>query len=393
MATNEFDKTKPATSGTDASADLRNNFLSLAQGGDLLNVYASTPNDKKVHWKAANRVYIGGAMLAIASGELNMANFNSYVATDGYWAKALLNINFSGEKDVRIGTQSQWSGETTMPNIPSSEIPIATVNFQRNGSSINNIANTNINDMRPMVMVDAYNATNATNAINTRNIRNVSRNLIVKNNTTNPNYQVDIDADEIILQDSSGVPYRATAVDLTANITVNGVNGLDTGSEAANTFYYIWIIYNGTTVAGLLSTSATSPTMPTGYTYKAGGWGIYNDSNPNFSTIYQQGNKTRSDIPTSLNVTTTALTINVLTVPVTAKIVNFIVRPTWASNFSIFIHPIGTFPYAAYFAATVQSSSLYIQGDCIMDTPQTVYMSVSVAAGNSFDFLITGWEY
>lgn len=155
MSVNEFDSAKPATSGTDSSADLRNNFLSLSQGADLLNVYASTPNDKKVHWKAANRVYIGGAMLAIASGELNMANFNSYVATDGYWAKALLNINFSGEKDVRIGTQSQWSGETTMPNIPSSEIPIATVNFQRNGSSINNIANTNINDMRPMVMVDA----------------------------------------------------------------------------------------------------------------------------------------------------------------------------------------------------------------------------------------------
>ena len=65
-----------------------------------------------------------------------------------------------------------------------------------------------------------------------------------------------------MLQDSSGVPYRATAVNLTVDITVSGVNGLDTGSEAASTWYYIWVIYNGTTVAGLLSTSATAPTMP-----------------------------------------------------------------------------------------------------------------------------------
>ncbi|MBZ0296086.1 MAG: hypothetical protein K8L99_26235 [Anaerolineae bacterium] len=49
-----------------------------------------------------------------------------------------------------------------------------------------------------------------------------------------------------------------------------GANGLDSGSLSANTWYYVWLIQNLETfnVRGLLSTSPTSPTMPTGYTLK-----------------------------------------------------------------------------------------------------------------------------
>lgn len=57
---------------------------------------------------------------------------------------------------------------------------------------------------------------------------------------------------------------------ITVDITASGANGLDTGAEAADTWYYLWLIFNPTTevVAGLLSTSPTSPTMPSGYTKK-----------------------------------------------------------------------------------------------------------------------------
>ena len=46
--------------------------------------------------------------------------------------------------------------------------------------------------------------------------------------------------------------------------------GLDTGSVAADTWYYIWIIYRSDTQVTdvLFSTSATSPTMPANYDYK-----------------------------------------------------------------------------------------------------------------------------
>lgn len=57
---------------------------------------------------------------------------------------------------------------------------------------------------------------------------------------------------------------------ITVDITASGVNGLDTGSESSDTWYYIYVIYNPTTdtTAGLLSVSSSSPTMPSGYTKK-----------------------------------------------------------------------------------------------------------------------------
>jgi hypothetical protein len=74
------------------------------------------------------------------------------------------------------------------------------------------------------------------------------------------------------------------ASQLTADITTGGANGLDTGSEASNTWYSIWTIWNPTssTAAALLSLSATSPTMPSGYTKKRlVGW-VKNGSTGNF---------------------------------------------------------------------------------------------------------------
>jgi hypothetical protein len=122
-------------------------------------------------------------------------------------------------------------------------------------------------------------------------IRDKYRNLDIIPNSTNPTYQVDIDIDEIILQDSSNVPYRADSVNLTADITASGANGLDTGSEAASTWYYIWVIWNGTTVAALLSTSSTAPTMPGSYTFKALVGAVYNNSGSDFDDFQQHDNR------------------------------------------------------------------------------------------------------
>lgn len=67
----------------------------------------------------------------------------------------------------------------------------------------------------------------------------------------------------------------ATLISFTSNqavaLTTSGANGLDTGSEAGNTWYYLWAIRKSSdgTVGGLLSTSRTSPTMPSGYDQKA----------------------------------------------------------------------------------------------------------------------------
>ena len=75
-----------------------------------------------------------------------------------------------------------------------------------------------------------------------------------------------------------------SAVPIDVNITNSGVNGLDTGSETASTWYYIWLIFNPTTktYAGLLSINSSSPTMPSGYTKKRRVGVIRNDASSNF---------------------------------------------------------------------------------------------------------------
>lgn len=77
----------------------------------------------------------------------------------------------------------------------------------------------------------------------------------------------------------------------TVNITVSGVGGLDTGSEVADTWYYIFIIGDTTLVNDtdvLMSASATAPTMPAGYDVKRLIGAIRNDDSQDFYDYYTQ---------------------------------------------------------------------------------------------------------
>lgn len=97
------------------------------------------------------------------------------------------------------------------------------------------------------------------------------RNL--KASATGANALIAVTADEIVVRNSSGDPALLAGVSLSIDSAASGVNGLDTGAVASNTWYAIWVIWNGTTVAGLLSLSGTAPTMPSGYTHKTRvGW-------------------------------------------------------------------------------------------------------------------------
>lgn len=101
-------------------------------------------------------------------------------------------------------------------------------------------------------------------------VQGTFKNLSIKvaSNTT-----VTVAADFVVTTD--GTAFQSTAVSATVNLGTNGaVNALDVGSIAINTWYSIWVIakIDGTTGA-LASTSATAPTLPTGYTFKARvGW-------------------------------------------------------------------------------------------------------------------------
>lgn len=83
---------------------------------------------------------------------------------------------------------------------------------------------------------------------------------------------------------------------LTANATIDaaqtGSNGLDTGSLANSTWYAVYVIgssSNAAQPAGLLSTSATAPTLPLGYDiFRRVGW-VRTDGSAHFLKFYQTG--------------------------------------------------------------------------------------------------------
>lgn len=101
-------------------------------------------------------------------------------------------------------------------------------------------------------------------------------------------------ADEIVLQNSTGNAQRISAFNKTVNSAASGAGGLDTGSIATNTWYYIYAIFNPTTSTQsiLMSTSATAPTLPSGYTFASGPLSVVRtDGSSNFIGFIQKGNR------------------------------------------------------------------------------------------------------
>jgi hypothetical protein len=102
-------------------------------------------------------------------------------------------------------------------------------------------------------------------------------------------------ADQIFLQNSSNQPSLATSYSQTLNTATSGAGGLDTGSTAASTWYYVWAIQQTGAVSLniLMSLSSTAPTMPSGYTYMARIGSLYLDASKNIRGFLQFGRNTR----------------------------------------------------------------------------------------------------
>jgi hypothetical protein len=227
-----------------------------------------------------------------------------------------------------------------------------------------------------------------------------SKNLVITNNSATPNSQVDIDADEIILKNASGIAYLASSVNLTANIAASGANGLDTGAEVGGTWYYLWVIYNGTTVASLISASSTAPTMPSGYTYKALLGAIYNDVSGNFIKMRQIDRLafiTRTTITTSIPGTTySSLSLSAV-VPPNAKSV-FIQRSDQfgaSANASLSTSPTNADDLPAVTTSESGGGTSY-RHTFTFELPivesQTIYQKRSGTAPSSTAVYASGWR-
>lgn len=128
------------------------------------------------------------------------------------------------------------------------------------------------------------------------------RNLKMVNGGT-PNNQMTVTADALTAEDATGLAVRLATVSVTPDVTVSGANGLDASTVTSSQWYSVWVIYNPTanTVAGLFSTNATSPTMPSGYTFKVRtGWARTDVSN-HFFRIQQNGDLTHYVVTAATN--------------------------------------------------------------------------------------------
>lgn len=172
--------------------------------------------------------------------------------------------------------------------------------------------------------------------------------LVIQNNASTPTTQIDIACDDAF------IGLRTGALSLTINAATTGANGLDTGSLANNTWYHIWLISNGLTTAALLSLSATSPTMPSGYVYKYRIGAQKTGGSATFNRVIQRGKRAQYVVVTgsvtpnlpilfnsaSGNVGTptwTSLTVANVFVPGTAKEIDFIVTSTSSSGSQVTI--------------------------------------------------------
>jgi hypothetical protein len=94
--------------------------------------------------------------------------------------------------------------------------------------------------------------------------------LGLSNNATTPNTKLDVAVGSVL---NSTKEFQLNLdVAVTIDATVNGLNGLDTGSLAASTLYYVYVIadpqaYN---VAGCMISTSSTPLMPYGY----GAWAL-----------------------------------------------------------------------------------------------------------------------
>lgn len=103
-------------------------------------------------------------------------------------------------------------------------------------------------------------------------IAKLPKQITIANNVSDANNDIDFSAGNFQFDDGTGIASLSALTKRLDATWAAGTNqgGLDTGTVANNTAYYLFAIYNPTSGISdaLFSTSSTNPTMPSGYTKK-----------------------------------------------------------------------------------------------------------------------------
>jgi hypothetical protein len=220
-------------------------------------------------------------------------------------------------------------------------------------------------------------------------------NLLMVNNPSASSSQINITANQAQLTNSTGSGVNRYNISLTANIRINGVNGLDTGTAAANTWYNVFLIDNGTTIACLVSLSATSPTLPSGYTYfvRAGSYKTQNSVNNllPIMIVKDQGQYMNQAYPIMASGTSSQSVLLSPYVPpgaveVTLSLLSQGSTVNLYDNGSIQVVPL------IQLADVAASSTLYQATVTFVKVAPSVYFQVSVSTGSGNALYAVGWK-
>ena len=130
--------------------------------------------------------------------------------------------------------------------------------------------------------------------LNGNNITQSAIRILISNNVADANNDIDFAAGTFQFSDGTGfaaLPTIIKKVDINWAVGTNQ-GGLDTGSKAANTWYYCYAIYNpASNIAdAIFSINGSTPTLPSGYTKYAKIGIIRTDGSSNIRAFSQNNN-------------------------------------------------------------------------------------------------------
>jgi hypothetical protein len=245
-------------------------------------------------------------------------------------------------------------------------------------------------------------------------------NLLIVNGGATTN--VTITFDQAVLVNSAGYGMSVLSGSYTCDCSVNGaLNRLDTGSLANSSEYHIWLIAkpDGTLPGALMSLSATSPTLPSGYSggFKARVGCFITGGSATFLRLRQIGNHTRyvvaagtttTTLPTftvATNASKTALTAagtvgagGAAQVPSTARSIFVICSQNGSTSASAFVFPNNDAGYTTGIGkhtGGVTGTGTSGEGGCMseimLESASIYYISGNNGAGANADIAVYGW--
>lgn len=225
-------------------------------------------------------------------------------------------------------------------------------------------------------------------------------------------HEIHVTADEILLQDNGGTPCRVAMIDVTVDISAPqpGPGSLDIGIKSPNTWYHIWIISDSSgLVNGILSKSASNPTLPTGYTYKAYIGAIYNNKD-NYLISYYQNDRlvwAEKSCPLAMKAFPCVPTNVDLSASVPSTAISVILElsglTTIGGHFisDIYVGPTSNGPWhnrwmmvagSSQGAGNIDHVQLITQSEVILDSAQQIYAYVGTP-NNELEIHVLGWRY